>query len=98
MSRPRTHPDEFTRARKLAWSRARSQAVFREEPWNLPFEDFCDFWSNQTLWNQRGRQRDCLVLYRKDTDKPWSKDNCELITRYEQFWRTVYKRMEYTDD
>lgn len=98
MARPKKYPDEFTQQRRTAWSKMRSQASFRQELWDLEFEDFCQIWSSQELWQQRGKQRHNLVLYRIDTELPWSKSNCELITRYEQFWRTTIKRMEYTDD
>jgi ribosomal protein L40E len=92
------YPDKFTRDRRLTWVRARSQARFRNEAWNLTFEDFCAFWPTETIWNQRGRQPDNLVLFRLDTKHPWQADNCRVITRQEHLRAKVARKMGYALD
>ena len=65
----------------VAWGRARAQAVFRHEPWQLTFDDFVQVWG--TRWPERGRGRDQLCMTRRAPDLPWSASTVELITRAE---------------
>ncbi len=76
------YKDAFTSKRRLAWIRSRSQADYRREPWTLTFEDFCHIWRDESLWQQRGRASDDLVLFRYDAEQPWSLNNCCIVTRY----------------
>ena len=76
--------DDFSNERARAFVRSRAQAVFRGEVWLLTRPEFFRFWQSPELWNQRGRQADCLVLTRKDYDLPWDTDNCCIITRHNQ--------------
>ena len=76
--------DPFTHARNLAFQRSACQARYRNEEWQLTFEEFCHFWNNEALWAQRGRKVEALVLTRWDTEKPWNTKNCCIITRGDQ--------------
>jgi hypothetical protein len=76
--------DAFTHARNLAFVRSRAQANFRGEQWDLTFQEFCHFWNNEQLWNQRGRKVTALVLTRWDCEKPWNRKNCCIIARGDQ--------------
>jgi hypothetical protein len=76
--------DPFTHARNLAFHRSACQARFRGEVWSLTFEEFCHFWHSESLWEQRGRKIEALVLTRWDTEKPWDTKNCCIITRDNQ--------------
>jgi hypothetical protein len=62
----------------------RAQALFRGEPYTLTLDEFCTLWTDE-LWAQRGMALDQLVMSRTDRQLPWTKDNCCIITRKEQF-------------
>ena len=89
--------DPFTHARNLAFHRSLCQAKFRGEEWNLTFEEFCHFWNDKQLWDQRGRKVTALVLTRFDTEKPWDRHNCCIITRGDQL-RSKIERHWGNDD
>lgn len=78
---PKMYKDDFTNARRLAWVRSKSQAIYRGEVWNLTFSEFCKIWSTEELWRQRGRSANNLVLTRYDPDLPWEPFNLCLISR-----------------
>lgn len=68
-----------------SWLRARCQANYRSEGWEITLEEYFEMWSgNEHL---KGRGADCLVMTRRDTTKAWSVSNTELITRLEQLRR-----------
>lgn len=66
--------DQYT-----AWLKARSQAWFRKEDWQLTFQDWVDLWG--TNWSRRGREVNCLMLMRRRWQEPWTKRNCHLVDR-----------------
>jgi hypothetical protein len=70
---------------------AKAQAAFRDEPWDLTFEEYCFLWKDH--WEDRGRQPDNVCMTRKDDEGPWDKHNTEIVTRKEHFQRTSLKRM-----
>lgn len=65
----------------IAWGRARAQAAFRNELWELKFEQWESVWGDN--WHLRGRTRGCLQLVRKNSLKPWKKTNVMLMDRNE---------------
>jgi hypothetical protein len=77
----KTYVSDFDNERRVAFLRSRAQATFRGEDWTLTWEDFQAFWSTRTLWEQRGRHHEDLVLTRYDWEGAWSKDNCCIISR-----------------
>lgn len=85
-------PTMFDRDRFYAWHKHRSQANFRKEDYALTFIQWCEFWPNEELWEQRGRERTALVLVRIDPELAWCPDNCEIITRYEQLLRSTARK------
>lgn len=85
-----TGPDPIRHQKYVAWQRARAQARFRHEPWDLTFEQFEIAWGES--WAERGRTKDRLCMSRVDYEGGWSIDNVELLTRKEhnikqQAWR-----------
>ena len=92
------HKDPFNQQRHLAWSRARAQAAFRDEQWQLTFNDWCHFWSTEELWAQRGRANESLCLTRYDETAPWSLKNCCLIKRYNHLRIKNRKRWDLPAD
>jgi hypothetical protein len=72
------------RARSLkhrAWSRAKSQAAYREEEWAIEESYWMtELWTD-SLWPRRGRGSTDLGMTRWDPEKPWQPDNVFIITR-----------------
>ena len=87
----RTGPDPVLHSKYVAWSRARAQALFRQEGWNLTFEEFEQIWGDQ--WHRRGRARDDLCMTRTDPDLAWDTHNVELVTRAEHNRRCAARKM-----
>lgn len=83
---PRPHvwicgPDEYKHQMYQPWLMAKAQANFRDEEWELAFEDYFTAWDG--LWERRGRLSDELCMTRIDYDGAWTKSNIEIITRKE---------------
>lgn len=74
-------PDPKRHALYTPWLKARAQANYREEGWTITFDEFAEMWDGQ--WHLRGRDGPDLCMCRKDSEKPWSRDNCEIVTRIE---------------
>ena len=58
------------------------QAKFREEKWELSFEEFCEIWSDE-IWSQRGKEMKSLVMTRIDPQDTWQWGNIQIITRHD---------------
>jgi hypothetical protein len=69
---------------------AKAQAVFRKEPWDLSFEEYCAIW--QDHWHNRGRCPENVCMTRRDEDIGWDFENIEIITRKEHFQRGAERR------
>lgn len=88
-----TGPDPLRHKMYIAYGRAKCQAVWRGEGWDLTFEEYEALW--QGRWHLRGRTRDTLCLARVDYDLPWSITNCDIITRREHNVRQAQWRMAH---
>ena len=83
---PRPHvwkcgPDESKHEMYTPWMRAKAQANFRNEGWDMSFEEYHAMW--EPFWSQRGRGADDVCMSRKDYGKPWTVDNCMIVSRRE---------------
>lgn len=88
-----TGPDELIHEKYYAWHKHRAQAHYREEEYELTFDQWQEIWKDDEQFLNRGKTRECFVLTRIDPEAAWSMDNCEIITRYEQLCRTTAKRV-----
>lgn len=86
-------PDINLHNKYYAWLKHRAQANFRNEEYELTFEDWLHLWQDEEQWLNRGKTRECFVLSRKDQEGAWSRANCEIITRHEQLKRTNHLRL-----
>lgn len=84
----RKYTTDFEHKRGRPYAIARAQAKFRKEGWDLTFEDFCNIWCTDELWDKRGRSADALIMTRVNEEKAWTPGNIQLITRYDQLMRT----------
>jgi hypothetical protein len=82
--------DDTLREQHFAYNKMKSQAVFRKEEWELTLEDFFALWHDH--WRDRGRSIHNVVLARIDADRPWHKDNAEIIPRWEHIQRVAALR------
>lgn len=87
-----TGPDPERHRRFVAWARARAQAHYRGEIWQLTFEEWEEAWGD--LWSRRGRGRDDLMLGRQDWHAPWRLNNVHVITRTEFFEKQSRRKQE----
>lgn len=74
-----TGPDELEHRKYRAFIQHRNQSNYRNEPWDLTFEQYKEIWAEH--WFNRGRTKDCYCLTRIDYDLPWTLDNVEVVTR-----------------
>lgn len=74
-------PDPVDHAQHIAWHRARAQAHYRGEEWQITFSQYQKIWRDN--WHRRGRGVDDLLMIRKDHLKPWTIRNVKLATRNE---------------
>lgn len=74
-------PDPVAHAQHIAWHRARAQAHYREEIWQITYPQWVKLWEGN--WHRRGRGVNDLMLIRKSHLKPWSAKNVVLATRSE---------------
>lgn len=79
-------PCAITREKYYAFLRHRSQAVFRQEEYLLTFDDWVDLWTDE-LFAQRGKQRESMVMMRKNPTEGWTLDNVCIVPRITQLRR-----------
>ena len=76
-----TGPDPVVHRKYLAWLQQRNQAQWRGETWNLSFEEWQALWGEN--WPNRGRERGCYCMTRRDHEAAWDTENAQVITREE---------------
>ncbi|CAB4153583.1 hypothetical protein UFOVP635_10 [uncultured Caudovirales phage] len=95
--RPRIHlrknKDEEIHKKFMPWHRARAQANYRNEEWNISFEEWCMLWPEE-LWRQRGRASQEYALSRIDPKQPWNTSNAVVAPRREHLQRIRKQQME----
>jgi multidrug efflux pump subunit AcrA (membrane-fusion protein) len=68
-----------------------AQANYRQEGWQLEFDDFVNLWGRD--WPNRGRLTDDLCMTRDDYDRPWALGNVTIVPRHEHVRRSwIVKR------
>ena len=96
---PRPHvwlcgPDEYKHSMYLPWMRARAQANFRKEGWEISFDEFYELWKEH--WLNRGRKPENMCMTRDDYDGPWIIGNVTVVTRAEHLKRQKDNRSDPT--
>lgn len=89
-----TGPDPLTHEKYYAWHKHRAQARYRQENYELTFEHWQEIWKDDEVFLNRGKERGCFVLTRRDPEGAWSLDNVEIVTRYEQLVRSMAQKIE----
>lgn len=84
-------PDHTRHEIYKVWLTTKAQASFRQESWQLDFEDFYNIWLPH--WDNRGRKGTNVCLTRDDVEGCWSKDNVIIMTRREHIIRQIDIKM-----
>lgn len=86
---PRPHmwkvQGELPHKQYRTWIQHKNQANFREEEYELSFEQYQWLWREK--WDMRGRDSNSYCLVRIDPEHPWRLDNVEVIDRTEHLKR-----------
>lgn len=95
--KPRPHlwisgTDPIRHAQYRAWQAHKAQCQFRQEAFDLTFEEYEQLWAGE--WANRGRSVDSMCMTRSDTSGAWTKKNVELITRREHYKRQGHARKQ----
>jgi hypothetical protein len=76
-----TGPDPEEHKRYRTFIQQKNQAQWREEQWCITFEQWKQLWAESGQWHNRGRERSCYCMTRKDVALAWTADNAVIITR-----------------
>ena len=79
----KTGPDPEEHKRYRTFIQQKNQAQWREEGWTITFEQWKQIWADSGQWHNRGRERSCYCMTRKDVNQPWTAQNVIIITREE---------------
>ena len=82
------YKDDFSHARHYGFLKTRTSVKTRGENWQLSIEEYFQLWNDEDKWNRRGKNSDSYVLTRRDRDRDWTFDNCEVILRRTLLSRT----------
>jgi hypothetical protein len=80
------YSDPVDHARHIAFLKSRSQALYRQEGWLMTIEEYFEIWRPEA-WCLRGKKANDLCMIRRDRSLPWSRNNCLIVTRYQQITR-----------
>ena len=75
---------------RLSWTRMKAQAKYRNEAWDLSWEQYQDIWMDK--WHLKGRGSEDLCLTRIDWSGAWHIDNVNLVFRADHVRRQSRER------
>lgn len=83
---PRPHlwvsgPDPRDHKIYKTWATSRAQAHFRNEQWDLTYEQYHALWDPH--WENRGKKGHNVCLSRRDPGLPWDTSNAYIASRSE---------------
>ena len=70
---------------RMGWSRMKAQAKYRNEGWDLSWEQYQEIWADK--WHLKGRGSEDLCLTRIDWQGAWTIDNVNLVFRLDHLQR-----------
>jgi hypothetical protein len=86
-----TGPDPLRREKYYAYLKHRAQAKFRNEHYELTWDDWETLWPDE-LFLRRGRRNKDLCIARLDRLDSWNTHNCTVCTMLEQKARRKEER------
>jgi hypothetical protein len=87
-------PDEVDHKLYVDCLRARAQANFRGEGWEISEKDYIAIWRQDDRYKSKGRGTGSLCMIRIDLEKPWRMDNVMILERVKHFRKCGTERME----
>ena len=75
---------------RMSWLRMKAQAKYRNEGWDLTWEQYQEVWEGK--WHMKGRGSDQLCLTRIDWAGPWNINNISIVFRLEHLRRQCKQR------
>lgn len=75
---------------RLSYCRMRAQAKYRNEGWDISWEQYQEIWEGK--WHLKGRASDDLCLTRIDWAGPWTMANVNLVFRLDHLRRQSKER------
>jgi hypothetical protein len=75
---------------RLSYCRMRAQAKYRNEGWDITWEQYQEIWEGK--WHLKGRASDDLCLTRIDWAGPWTMTNVNLVFRLDHLRRQSKER------
>ena len=79
-------PAKDLRDKNTAFLKMRCQATYRNEVFNLTFQDFDKIWDDNS-WAKKGPKGWNLIMSRIDPFKSWNKNNVHILSRTENLLR-----------
>lgn len=84
--------DPVESAKRRHYSNARAQAKFRNEAWDLTYEQWLDIWGS--YWQQRGKGKYDYCMVQVEVGAGWNPSNVIIETRID--WLQRIKTKEKT--
>jgi hypothetical protein len=86
-------PDQYGHKLFVDCQKARAQAKFRGEDWQISEQDYIDLWMDRDQHLSKGRGRYDLTMTRIDPEKAWTVDNVHIITRIEHLRKSNRRKI-----
>ena len=77
--------DPLTKDAYYKYLRAKAQAKFRMEPWDLTWDYWWALWTKSGQWLNRSNVKSGYCMSMTDRELGWVQNNVEIITRGEHF-------------
>ena len=95
---PRKYPELPSVVWSTRYSRAKAQALYRKEGWELSPTEYWQLWNSSGFEPGAKAHHGCMI--RLDRTQPWSMANSRVVQRREQFRKHFFKnclKMPYVE-
>ena len=84
--------DPDLKSLRLSFIRAKSQAKYRNQTWDIDFDDYLDLWRVGDKYRKPGRCKNDFHMTRKDIQQGWSVANVQILNRSEHLRARMLKQ------
>jgi hypothetical protein len=81
----RKYPDPIDNKLFLDWMRAKAQAAYFNQEWDITQTDYILLWRINDRYKNKGRANEHFCLVRKDYELGWTMNNVQIVTRLEHY-------------
>jgi hypothetical protein len=89
-------PDEINHRLYTDCQRARAQARYRGEDWQITEQEYIDLWRQEDRYLNKGRTAASICMCRRDAELPWTTDNIDFVLRIDHLRSTNQQRFGTT--